>query len=128
MKVPYNLGSLSLQDEDLGGFSSDRSLGLNTAGIWSPTFDGSAHNLSANDVVGADSDDVYLLQGTKFRFVFNAAKTLDGVTFVAGDIAECFDSWYDEEVACDSRVKFFDASNAGIAGVKIDAFEVGRKE
>ena len=117
-----------MQDEDLGGFSSDWSLGLDTAGTWSPTFDGSAHNLGAINVVGADSGDVYLLQGTKFWFVFNAAKTLDGVTFAAGGFAECFDRRYDEEVACDSWVNFFDASDAGIAGVKIDAFEVGRIE
>lgn len=127
-KVPYDLGSLYLQDEDLGGFYSDWSLGPNTAGTWWPTFDGSAHNLGAIDVIGADTDDDYPLQGTKYWFVFNAAKTLDGIAFAAGDIAECFESWYDEDVVCNSWTKFFDASDAGIAGFKIDAFEVGPKD
>ena len=127
-KVPYGLGWLTVPDEDLVHFVSDYSFGTNTAGRWWPYFDGSAYNLGAIDVIGADFDEYDALQGRTTWLVFNTAKTLNGISFASGDIVECFDTWYDDDEVCDSFTKFFDASDAGIAGVKIDAFEVGRKE
>jgi hypothetical protein len=127
-KVPYNLASLVTADEDVARFSSDWYLGQNTSGVWWPFFDGSAYRLGDLDVIGADYGSDYNRQGSVLWLSFNAAKTIDGVAYAPGDIAECFDSWNDEDEQCDSFAKFFDASDAGIAGVKIDAFEVGMKE
>lgn len=129
--VPYGLASLSLQDEDLARFQTGR-LGVNTSGSWEPFFDGSAYGLGAADVIGADAGRVVNdKNGTYVDFLwlsFDRTVTLGGITFAAGDIAQCSDSQFDHRDPCLSVSKFFDASDAGLTGLKVDALEVGRKK
>lgn len=115
-RVPYGTGELRAGKDDLLGLSLTNQ-GPNTTGLWYPYHGDFALNVGAANVWGVDKqgDDLYL--------VFDRRVTLDGVSLDPGDIARCRLVWY--MTGCETVDKFFDASDAGLGGYKIDAFDVG---
>lgn len=128
--VPYELGALRQQNEDLIRFSLNSRFGSDTAGRWEPYIDGSSFGLGPVNVIATAAGWDNYRNGDVLWLVFDRQVMLGGITFAPGDIAECFDSFeYEEEgFQCDTVRKFFDASDAGLGGYRIDALEIGRKE
>lgn len=115
-RVPYGAGELRAgKDDVLSLYLSYQ--GANTTGLWNPFHDGFALDVGAANLWGLDkqNDDLYL--------AFDRRVTLDGVVLDPGDIARCRLVWY--MTGCETVDKFFDASDAGLGGYKIDAFDVG---
>lgn len=128
--LPYGPPALRAEDEDLVLFQPD-SMGADTRGAWRPFFDGSAYGLAAADVIAADADQISNsnngLYVNDLWLAFDRPVTFGGMRFDPGDIAQCTDDPFDHRDPCRTVSKFFDASDAGLAGVKVDALEVGRR-
>lgn len=115
-RVPYGAGELRADKDDVLSLYLSY-VGANTAGLWNPFYGGFALDAGAANLWGLDKqgDDLYL--------VFDRRVTLDGVVLDPGDIARCRVVWY--MAGCETVAKYFDASDAGLGGYKIDAFDVG---
>lgn len=115
-RVPYGAGQWTAAKDDILNFYLFNQ-GPNTAGLWSPFQDGEfsldvgGANLTGLDIEGSD----YLYMS------FDRRVTLDGLVLDAGDIVLCHLAWY--MAGCENVTKYFDASDAGLAGYKIDAFD-----
>lgn len=129
--VPFGLGTMNFPNEDMARFRPGN-LGPDTFGAWEPFFDGSPFGLGAADLIAADA-----ARATNTRngtwvdtlwLSFDRPVTLGGMAFAAGDVARCDDSAFDHRNPCLSVSKFFDISDAGLAGLKVDALEVGPRE
>lgn len=117
-RVPYGAGQLAAAKDDLLNFYLYGS-GANTAGVWDP-FQGGDFSLDVGgaNLIGLD------IEGNEFLYLsFDRRVTLDGLVLDAGDIALCHLVWY--MAGCEYVDKYFDASDAGLAGYKVDAFDVG---
>ena len=116
-RVPYGAGQLTAGREDLLNLDV-LSTGANSAGFWYPFQDGEfTLDVGGANLTGLD------LEGNEFLYLsFDRTVTLDGVTLAAGDIALCHLVWY--MAGCETVEKYFDASDAGLAGYKIDAFDL----
>lgn len=129
--VPMMSGGLRLEDEDLGRFIST-GIGADIQGAWEPYFDGSMYGLAAADVIGSDAERVTNDRNGSYVdslwLSFDRQVTLGGLTFAPGDIAQCSDSRFDHRYPCATVDKIFDISDAGLAGYKVDALEIGPKE
>lgn len=129
--VPFGLGNMSFPKEDLVRFRPG-SFGPNTFGNWEPFFDGSSYGLGAANVIAADAAQAMNdRNGTWVDTLWlslDRPVTLGGVAFAPGDIARCDDSAFDHRNPCLSVSKFFDISDAGMAGLRVDALEVGPRE
>ena len=83
------------------------------------------------DVIAADADQIGISDNglyVKYLWLaFDRPVTFGGIRFDPGDIAQCADDPFDHRDPCRTVSKFFDASDAGLAGFKVDALEVGRR-
>ena len=116
-------GYFTLENEDMPWFTV-RDDGFYTDGDWRPYFDGSLYGLGPAAIAGADVDNLRSAGGDALWFSFNQTVTFGGIRFDPGDIAVCFDLWGEDDL-CESITKYFDASDAGFGGYRIDAFKVG---
>jgi len=115
-RVPFNAEQLAATKNDVLSFYQSSS-GANSGGLWNLFRDGLVLNLGAANLAGLDlenSEDLYMS--------FDRKVVLDGVALDPGDIAQCRLSWYMN--GCEWVDKFFDASDAGLQGYKVDAFDV----
>ena len=113
-RVPFNAGQLAATKNDVLSFYQTSS-GANSNGFWNLFREGldvGAANLSGLDMEG--SENLYMS--------FDRRVVLDGLALDPGDIALCRLSWYMS--GCEWVEKFFDASDAGLQGYKVDAFDV----
>ena len=113
-RVPFNAGQLTAQKGEILSFYQT-SQGANTSGFWngfSWVIDVGSANLTGLDL--EDNQNLYMS--------FDRRVVLDGLALDPGDIALCRLSWYMD--GCEWVNKFFDASDAGLRGYKVDAFDV----
>ena len=116
-RVPYGAGQAVAAKDDLLNFYLYNA-GVNSAGVWEP-FQGGEFTLDVGgaNLIGLD------IEGNEFLYLsFDRRVTLDGLVLDAGDIALCHLAWY--VAGCEYVDKYFDASDAGLAGYKVDAFDV----
>lgn len=115
-KVPYGPGQLGAKKTDILSFIGFDS-GANTTGYWQPYRDGFTLDVGAANLSGLD-----YVNWDKLYVSFDRRVILDGIALDPGDIALCQLAWYMN--GCESVEKYFDASDAGLGGYKVDAFDV----
>lgn len=115
-RVPFYAGQMSATKNDVLSFSQT-SHGANSGGAWGPFRDSFVLDIGAANLSGLDMEN-----GENLYMSFDRKVVLDGLTLDPGDIALCRLSWYMN--GCEWVQKFFDASDAGLEGYKVDAFDV----
>lgn len=113
-RVPFNAGQLTAQKGEILAFYQTNQ-GANSTGLWDNF--GWVIDVGAANLTGLDMEN-----GQNLYMSFDRRVVLDGLALDPGDIVLCRLSWYMN--GCEWVEKFFDASDAGLKGYKVDAFDV----